>query len=275
TTGSSSSGAGDYTSSFGGTSAAAPIASGAIALVLQANPNLTARDVQHVLIRTARRVQPDDESWALNGAGRWGSDVFGFGAIDAAAAVALAPGFVSRGPERTVASALRSPSLAIPDANLVGVSDAVVIPSNLLVERVQVVLTAPHDKAGDLRVILTSPSGTQSVLADTREDYSPGYASYTLASVRSWDERAAGTWTLRVADTSPGLTGTLASWRLIVIGAPPPCPVDYDASGTRTVADIFSFLSAWFAGLGDFNLDGATAVDDIFAFLSAWFAGCP
>jgi len=275
TTGASVSAPGDYTAGFGGTSAAAPIASGAIALVLQANPNLSSRDVQHVLIRSARRVQPDDESWALNGAGRWVSDVFGFGAIDAAAAVALAPGFVSRGPDRTVASALRTPNVAVPDASLAGVSDSVVIPSNLLVERVQVILTAPHQKAGDLRILLTSPSGTQSLLADTREDYSPGYDQYTLASVRCWDERAAGTWTLRVADTGPGWTGTLGSWQLVVIGAPPACPVDFDASGTRTVADIFAFLSAWFNGLGDFNLDGSTGVDDIFAFLSAWFAGCP
>lgn len=29
---------------------------------------------------------------------------------------------------------------------------------------------------------------------------------------------------------------------------PPPCPADFDLSGTRDVADIFAFLTAWFAG---------------------------
>lgn len=44
----------DYTSRFNGTSASAPIASGVIALMLEANPNLTLRDVQEILVRSAR-----------------------------------------------------------------------------------------------------------------------------------------------------------------------------------------------------------------------------
>ena len=36
--------------SFRGTSAAAPIAAGAVALALQANPCLTWRDVQHLIV---------------------------------------------------------------------------------------------------------------------------------------------------------------------------------------------------------------------------------
>ncbi|MBY0262250.1 MAG: lamin tail domain-containing protein, partial [Phycisphaerales bacterium] len=56
-----------------------------------------------------------------------------------------------------------------------------------------------------------------------------------------------------------------------------PCRADFDNSGTRDVADIFAFLSAWFAGTpnADFNNSGVRDVADIFAFLSAWFAGCP
>lgn len=45
----------DYTSRFGGTSAAAPLVSGVIALMLEANPNLTWRDVQEILVRSARQ----------------------------------------------------------------------------------------------------------------------------------------------------------------------------------------------------------------------------
>jgi len=54
------------------------------------------------------------------------------------------------------------------------------------------------------------------------------------------------------------------------------CPVDFDCSGIRDVADIFAFLSAWFAAdpRSDFNASGVRDVADIFAFLSAWFAGC-
>ena len=54
------------------------------------------------------------------------------------------------------------------------------------------------------------------------------------------------------------------------------CAADFDCSGTRDVADIFAFLSAWFAAdpRSDFNASGVRDVADIFAFLSAWFAGC-
>ncbi|MCH7751526.1 MAG: S8 family serine peptidase, partial [Planctomycetes bacterium] len=45
----------DYTSRFNGTSASAPIVSGVIALMLQANPNLTWRDVQEILVRSSRQ----------------------------------------------------------------------------------------------------------------------------------------------------------------------------------------------------------------------------
>lgn len=45
----------DYTSGFNGTSAAAPMVSGVIALMLEANPNLSWRDVQEILLRSARQ----------------------------------------------------------------------------------------------------------------------------------------------------------------------------------------------------------------------------
>jgi subtilisin family serine protease len=46
----------NYTSRFNGTSAAAPIVSGVIALMLEANPELTYRDVQEILVRSARQA---------------------------------------------------------------------------------------------------------------------------------------------------------------------------------------------------------------------------
>jgi subtilisin family serine protease len=48
----------DYTSRMNGTSAAAPLVSGVVALMLQANPNLTWRDVQEILLRSARQNAP-------------------------------------------------------------------------------------------------------------------------------------------------------------------------------------------------------------------------
>lgn len=50
---------------------------------------------------------------------------------------------------------------------------------------------------------------------------------------------------------------------------------DFDGDNMLSVADIFSFLNAWFSGAlaADFNQSGAVDVQDIFGFLNAWFAG--
>ncbi len=56
----------DFTSRFNGTSASAPIVSGVIALMLEANPNLSWRDVQEILVRSARQNDPTNESWQTN-----------------------------------------------------------------------------------------------------------------------------------------------------------------------------------------------------------------
>lgn len=56
----------NYTSRFNGTSAAAPIVSGVVALMLEANPNLTYRDVEHILARSARQNSPTDLTWIAN-----------------------------------------------------------------------------------------------------------------------------------------------------------------------------------------------------------------
>lgn len=58
-----------------------------------------------------------------------------------------------------------------------------------------------------------------------------------------------------------------------------PCPCEMDNNGSLNVADIFAFLSLWFAADPRADFDGANGiqVSDIFAFLSCWFAlpeGC-
>lgn len=61
------------TSSHTGTSASAPLAAGICALALQANTNLTWRDMQHIVVRTARPLHLIANDWATNGVGRNGT----------------------------------------------------------------------------------------------------------------------------------------------------------------------------------------------------------
>ena len=46
---------GSISTGFSGTSAAAPMISGTVALMLEANPDLDWRDIQHILIDTAQK----------------------------------------------------------------------------------------------------------------------------------------------------------------------------------------------------------------------------
>jgi hypothetical protein len=54
------------------------------------------------------------------------------------------------------------------------------------------------------------------------------------------------------------------------------CRADFDLNGSLAPSDIFSFLSAYFAGdpAADFNNDGVRTPQDIFSFLNAYFRGC-
>ena len=95
----------NYTATFNGTSSAAPVTSGSIALILEANSNLNWRDVKHILAKTAIQVDPNindttvilsdgnyiaEPQWLTNNANYKFHNYYGFGRIDVAKAVAMA-----------------------------------------------------------------------------------------------------------------------------------------------------------------------------------------
>lgn len=71
-----------------GTSASAPLAAGIFALVLEANPNLTWRDIQHLVAFTSQyNSLAANPGWKTNAAGFKVNSRFGFGLLDASALV--------------------------------------------------------------------------------------------------------------------------------------------------------------------------------------------
>ena len=224
---------GDYTSGFGGTSAATPITSGVVALMLEANPNLGYRDVQEILAYSARLVDAADPGWAWNAADNWNggglhiSHDFGFGLTDAHGAVRLAETWTlqsTRANEQVVSGA-SAPGVAITDGG--AISDTITLSAGLRIDHVEVTLNIDHNRVGDLVVKLQSPEGTESVIVN-RPGKNPNSSSdlgstaddisFTFGSTNHWGETGVGTWTLVVEDHTAGTAGTLIDWTLRLYG---------------------------------------------------------
>ncbi len=211
---------GNCTPDFGGTSSATPLVSGIVALMLQANPNLTWRDVQHILINTAERNDPGSSSWLLNGANRYYSHYYGFGRVDAATAVVTAANWTNVPPAVSQTSGVINVNAGIPDNNPTGVSSTFTISNSNIsrLEHVEVVFNATHTFRGDLSVTLTSPRGTASTLIRARNESGDNYVNWTFMSVHFWDEDPNGTWTINVRDSFAQDAGTFGSWQLNLYG---------------------------------------------------------
>lgn len=209
-----------YTRQFGGTSAAAPMVSGVVALMLEANPSLGWRDVRYILASTAQRNDFADPEWSLNGAGFHINHNYGFGLVDASAALDAAERWVNL-PASLETEGASIVEKIIPDGLQQGLESEVHIIDSLIVEFIDVVFDAPdHPRIGDLTITLTSPSGTTSILSE-RHNQLFGlfrYADWRFGTVRHLGERSDGKWQLKVQDLRSGESGKWKKWRLRVHG---------------------------------------------------------
>jgi subtilisin-like proprotein convertase family protein len=204
---------GDYTNDFGGTSSATPTVAGVIGLMLEKKPGLGWRDVKEILIRSAAKFDPTDGGWANNSAGFHFNHKYGAGIVDATAAVNMAATWTNLVPATSKVLTQGGLGLTIPDNNSTGVTRSFSFSgTELRVEHVQVTLAATHPYRGDLEVILTSPSGMVSRMAERRNaDDGDDYVGWTFSSVRHWGENSTGTWSVKVADRGIADVGTLGS----------------------------------------------------------------
>jgi hypothetical protein len=201
---------GECTTDFGGTSSAAPLAAGIIALLLEERPELTWRDVQHVIAKGATRIHTHHTSWSAHPSVPH-SNRYGFGLLkvppllEAAAHHTLVPDQV--GYHSTIQRAPRTGAWVIPNTPSAYYAHEFTVQQshiNTHVEHVMVSMHLTHPRRGEVAVYLTSPSGTQSILARKRDDRHSNYprGGWTYTSVHHWGEPSAdGVWTLRFRDT--------------------------------------------------------------------------
>jgi subtilisin family serine protease len=258
----------NYSSTAGGTSAATATVTGVVALMLEANPDLTWRDVRAILARTSRRVDAArpatrialangdsyvaERRWSRNGAGLWFHNWYGFGLVDATAAVRAAQGWHQHlsgpmadtgwlGRTRGVA---RTPDATAPDdtapdntpdrapieipAGTAGGSSPIRVERPGLVEFVQVEVAFDGLTTSDAAIELYSPSGTRSVLLTPRSMKSTSTGvQIMLASNAFFSERMDGDWTLRLVDAraskpdgdQSNKTPRLLGWSIRLMGS--------------------------------------------------------
>ncbi|NJK28508.1 MAG: S8 family serine peptidase, partial [Coleofasciculaceae cyanobacterium SM2_3_26] len=232
--------AGNYTHQFGGTSAAAPQVSGVLALMLEANPTLSWRDAQHILVETASKNDPSDTGWEQNGVGRWVNYKYGFGAVDAEAAVARAETWKPVSKEVAIEfpeihmeeNSNQGIGILVPDGDPNGIpttveTTTVEVQDNINLEWVEVSFDANHPDIDNLHIELvhTDPTGreTASVLMEPHQ--SPNSLlvkdhnfQWDFTTPRHWGETSQGTWKLRVSDRTDTNQGRWNSWKIRFYG---------------------------------------------------------
>jgi hypothetical protein len=239
----------DYTSAMSGTSLATPLVSGVVALMVTANPNLGWRDVKHILAKTAKKIDPTagninhpsgynlagyifDNGWIQNAAGYNFHKRYGFGLIDATAAVQMAKSYLPNTLGNLVVTedAVTGVSpyqrtglnLSIPDNSAVGRVDSLPVNRAVKIESVQLMISVDHTFTGDLGIELTSPNGTKSVLANINSGLTDrSMVDAFFLSNAFYGESSVGTWTLKIVDGYDRNVGSLKSWSLKFWGSNP------------------------------------------------------
>jgi Ca2+-binding RTX toxin-like protein len=212
---------GDFNLNFNGTSSAAPMVSGIVALILDANSELGWRDVQSILANSARHVGSEvgtapqgseREAWAWNGASDWNggglhySIDYGYGLIDATSAVRMAEtwlfGFQQQASfnEVTTTQDGLDSTIIIPDGDLNGTTFVITETEAVRVERVALTVNLSSTFMGDVQIVLTSPDGTTSTLINGSGETTNFNGNWTFESQAFRGVSSVGQWSVRIVD---------------------------------------------------------------------------
>ena len=123
----------------------------------------------------------------------------------------------------------------------------------LLVEHVQVRLKTDHPRRGDLRVTVTSPAGTRSVLQNVSEDFNGGPVDWTYMTTHHFFESSQGVWTIQISDENTVAFGNAIYSELILYGTE---ITDTDKDGLDDSWELAHFQNLAYKPDEDANGDG-------------------
>ncbi|XP_034484346.1 furin-like protease 1 isoform X3 [Drosophila innubila] len=210
------------TVSHTGTSASAPLAAGIAALVLQSNQNLTWRDLQHIVVRTAKPANLRDSTWSRNGVGRRVSHSFGYGLMDAAEMVQVARNWKAVPEQQRCEINAPHVDKVIPPRTHITLQLTVnhCLSVNYL-EHVQAKITLTSQRRGDIQLYLKSPANTKVTLLTSRihDNSRSGFNQWPFMSVHTWGESPHGNWQLEIHNEGRYMGhALLREWSLIFYG---------------------------------------------------------
>ncbi len=219
---------GDFVSTFGGTSSACPVVAGVAALILSANPDLTAQEVKRLLQETADKIvdrDPDPQlgmrlgTYDTNGHSQW----FGYGKVNAFKAVQAAKLKIAQGSQSGIRRlhGRNDNRLAIPDNNPQGITSPIRVNDSASAREIQITVNIEHAFLGDIEVKAIAPTGQTILLQNrtlgSRTGLKETYSVETTPALKQLlNQPVAGIWQLQVVDYAPMDTGTLLSWELLL-----------------------------------------------------------
>ena len=230
-----------------GTSSAAAMVSALSALMLEANPGLTWRDLRWILATTARPIPGYDQPGISSAQSLLRSHGYhqqvGFGLIDAGAAVQSAKSFQGLPP---LMNCLLDAEKNAPIITRAGTGEQLALPWQQVainrenskisfsfdlakaqcpidrIESLMLSLASSHQDATGLRITLISPLGYGVQFAAPRDCAHTACTNlnngFRFHSVRFMAEPAAGRWTLQISEESGKSIGTLNKLQLSFLG---------------------------------------------------------
>jgi hypothetical protein len=201
-----------------GTSFACPLVSGVVALMLEARPELTWRDVQGILATTSKILvdDPRDLTRVMNSAGLEHSHKYGFGVVNAEAAVRGAEEWELYAPELSHTVVYDTEFLVPTDGTPVSIN--LQVPELLdgyqynhelnSIEAIVIELRMEHFSRGDLKITLSSPSNVPSILHPGKRpenlilDIEDEEDVWELLTVRNYGEEPNGEWVRNIGRSS-------------------------------------------------------------------------
>ncbi len=208
----------NYTYMMNGTSAATPTVAGALALVVEACPNLTLREIKHLMVKHSTKIDNANSSWVTNAAGYHHSVDYGFGLVNATAMIAECKVVIENIGEAS--SDIETFDNFDLDISSGTENKNFTVASTKTIEWVGITIHSDHTDASSLELYLTSPSNIKTRLmlgnnsADTDFIYKYGFR---IGSVAFYGETANGDWNLEVVNKR-NRTGTIDKIKFEVYG---------------------------------------------------------